>query len=198
MPELHGSGYGRVRLGDLLRMASGVKFVEKYNGRDDIARLRRAQVGLSAERPLDVLASFREQSFPGGQKFGYSSAETTVVGDALARAAGTNIASLASRWLWQPLDAEADAVWNVAVDGQEQTEGGFNATLRDYGRLGLLLAQDDRMGQQQIVPQEYLPNATDAARRPQAFQPRFATPYFGCPATARRAPVCWCRRWPGR
>jgi CubicO group peptidase (beta-lactamase class C family) len=179
VPELRGSGYGQAKLRNLLRMASGVKFVEEYNGHDDIARLHRAQVGLSSERPLDVLASYRQQNFPGGQRFGYGSSETTVVGYALARAAGKDIATLTREWLWQPMGAEADAAWNLAVDGQEQTEGGFNATLRDYGRLGVLLAYDGRLGERQIVPREYLLDATDATRQPQAFRPRVATPYSG-------------------
>ncbi|HWA97376.1 MAG TPA: serine hydrolase, partial [Pirellulales bacterium] len=179
VPELAGSGYGNATIGQLLRMSSGVKFVEQYDGRDDIARLRRARLGASAESPLEVLASFREQSFPAGEKMGYSSAETAVVGYVLARAAQQNLATLTAQWLWQPLGAEAEASWQIGIDGQEQAEGGFNATLRDYARLGWLLAHDGRRGPMQIVPAAYLLDATDPTRQPEAFRPRAATPYFG-------------------
>jgi len=177
--ELKGSGYGRATLRQLLRMSSGVKFDEQYNGRDDIARLSHAQRGIAPAAPLQVLASFHEREFTAGEKFGYASSETAVLGYVLARAAHRNLSDLTSEWLWQPLGAEADAAWNLSVDGQEQTMGSFNATLRDYGRLGLLLARDGRSGGRQIIPQQYLLDATTAERQPAAFRPRVATPYYG-------------------
>jgi CubicO group peptidase (beta-lactamase class C family) len=179
VPELKGSGFGEATIRQLLRMSAGVKFEERYDGRDDIARLRRAQMATSAEKPLDVLASFGDRQYAAGEKFVYASAETTVLGYVLARAAKRDIASLTREWLWKPLGAAEPAAWNFGVDGQEWTEGNFNATLRDWGRLGVLLAGDGRRGDTQIVPREYLLDATDAARQPEAFRPGKATPYFG-------------------
>lgn len=177
--ELKGSGYGPATIRQLLRMSSGIRFVENYDGRDDIARLRKATTGESRENPLAVLGSFRERLFPAGEKLGYSSAETMVLGYVVARASGDNLATLTSAWLWQPIGAESDAAWIVGVDGQEQAMGGFNAVLRDYARLGRMLADDGRVGDRQIVPIEYLLDATDPARQPEAFRPRKASPYFG-------------------
>ena len=51
--------------------------------------------------------------------------------------------------------------------------------MRDYGRLGVLLANDGEVGGKQIVPKEYLLEATDWRRQPAAFAPRTATPFFG-------------------
>jgi len=177
--ELKGSGYGRATIRQLLRMSSGVKFVEEYTGRDDIARLSRAERSGEPGAVLQLLASFTERAFPAGEKLGYASSEPAVLGYVLARAARRNVAELTSEWLWQPLGAEADAAWNIGADGQEGTEGRFNATLRDYGRLGLLVARDGNIGGRQIVPREYLLDATDPARQPPAFRPRTATPYYG-------------------
>jgi CubicO group peptidase (beta-lactamase class C family) len=142
-------------------------------------RLRSAQLGTVAQKPLEALAAFGDRSSPAGAKFAYASAETTVLGYVLLRATDTDLAELTSRWLWQPLGAEAEAAWNVGVDGQEMAEGNFNARLRDYGRLGILLANEGRIGERQIVPAEYLLDATDAARQPEAFRPGAAMPYFG-------------------
>ena len=93
------------------------------------------------------------------------------------------MAELTTEWLWKPMGAEHDGYWRLSSDGQEQSFGAFNASLRDWGRLGLLLANDGRVdgkpGSSQIVPREYLLDATDPARQPQAFKPRKATPYFG-------------------
>ena len=46
-------------------------------------------------------------------------------------------------------------------------------------RAALLLAQDGQRDGRAIVPRVYLLEATDATRRPPAFGPRRATPFFG-------------------
>ena len=180
VPELKGSGYGESTLRQLLRMSSGVKFRETYDGRDDLAKIRLAQRSTQADGVLKTLAALNEHEAAAGEKFSYASSESTVLGYVLARAAGQDIASLTSQWLWQPLGAEADAWWNLsAADQQEETAGYFNATLRDYGRLGLLLAGDGAINGRQIIPKDYLLEATTADRQPEAFRPRRATNYYG-------------------
>jgi len=57
--------------------------------------------------------------------------------------------------LWQPMGAEADATWITAPDGLERGAGFFSATLRDWGRLGILLANDGALNGRQIIPQGY-------------------------------------------
>jgi CubicO group peptidase (beta-lactamase class C family) len=92
---------------------------------------------------------------------------------------GKTLSEYLTERLWQPMGAEADATWIKGSDGLEAAAGAFNATLRDYGRLGVLLANDGAAGSRQIVPKEYLLEATDWRRQPDAFAPRKATPYFG-------------------
>lgn len=178
--SLMGSPYGATTVRQLLRMSSGLVFSERYDGHDDIARLSRASAGApGAGKPVDVLRSVTERHAPAGSKFVYASAETAVLGRVLANATQKTVTELTREWLWQPMGAESDAFWRVGIDGQEQTQGGFSASLRDWGRLGLLLANDGKVGTQQVLPREYLLDATDPARQPAAFKPRIATPYFG-------------------
>lgn len=179
VPELNGSAYGQATVRQLLRMSSGVKWVEKYDGKDDMANLGRAMRGVIPGGPLKFLASFQERLAPPGEKLGYSSSESFVLGYILTRATGKDVATLTSEWLWKPLGAESDAAWRTSIDGQEETLGGFNATLRDYARLGLLLARDGEIGGRQIVPKEYVLDATSIDRQPRAFHPRIGTKYFG-------------------
>ncbi|MBC7608203.1 MAG: serine hydrolase [Polaromonas sp.] len=189
---LVGSPYGATTLRQLLRMSSGLTFTERYDGNDDIARLSRASAGVpSAGTPVDVLRSITDRHSGAGEKFVYASAETDVLGRVLTAATGKNMAELTTEWLWKPMGAEHDAFWRVSSDGQEQSFGAFNASLRDWGRLGLLLANDGRVdgrvdgrmdgkaGGTQVVPRDYLLDATDPARQPAVFKPRKATPYFG-------------------
>jgi len=77
------------------------------------------------------------------------------------------------------MGAEANATWAKSSDGIERASGNFNATLRDWGRLGVLLANDGRIGEKQILPRDYLLEATDWHRHPSTFAPRKATPYHG-------------------
>jgi CubicO group peptidase (beta-lactamase class C family) len=177
---LAGSPYGATTVRQLLRMSSGLTFTERYDGTDDISRLSRAGAGApGAGSPVDVLRSITARHTAAGEKFVYASAETDVLGRVLVAATGKNMAELTSEWLWKPMGAEHDAFWRISADGQEQSYGAFNASLRDWGRLGLLLINDGKVGAQQVVPQDYVLEATDPARQPAAFKPRKATPYFG-------------------
>jgi CubicO group peptidase (beta-lactamase class C family) len=92
---------------------------------------------------------------------------------------GTTLSEYLTERLWQSMGAQADATWVRSPDGLEIGSGSFNAILRDYGRLGVLLANDGAVGTRQVVPKEYLLEATDWHRQPDAFAPRRATPYFG-------------------
>jgi CubicO group peptidase (beta-lactamase class C family) len=176
--ELAGSAYGATPIRHLLRMSSGLTFTERYDGNDDVARMSRAAA--TGQPPVaEVLRTIADRHSPSGQKFVYASAETEVLGRVLAGATGRTVADITSEWLWQPLGAERDAFWVLAHDGQERASGFFNASLRDWARLGLLLANDGRIDARQIVPHEYLLDATDRERQPAAFQPGRATPYFG-------------------
>ena len=159
-------------------MASGVPFTEVYDGKDDNFRysLLRSQKGL-----IEALRAFggRTAVAP-GTRFHYASIETQVLGALVQAATGETLSRYMTTRLWQPLGAEADAAWNIVdVDKFESASGGFNAVLRDYGRLGMLLANDGMRDGRQIIPRDFLLEATDWRRHPEAFQPRKATPYFG-------------------
>jgi CubicO group peptidase (beta-lactamase class C family) len=57
--------------------------------------------------------------------------------------------------VWEPIGAEADASWVVDAQGFEVAHGFFNAVLRDYARLGRLLAHDGAWEGRQIIPAQY-------------------------------------------
>ena len=50
--------------------------------------------------------------------------------------------------------------WQIDNSGQEPAFCCFGATLRDFGRLGMLLANDGVANGKQIVPQEWVREAT--------------------------------------
>jgi CubicO group peptidase (beta-lactamase class C family) len=98
-----------------------------------------------------------------GALFSYSSAETLVLGLVLAAATMRTVSDYAAEKLWQPLGAEADATWIIDATGQEITFAYVNAVLRDWARLGLMLANRGNWFGKTVVPEDWLTaSATNA------------------------------------
>jgi len=176
VPKLAGSPYGETTIRNVLRMSSGVQFREAYDGNDD---LRRFTIARNREGSISALRQFQTREAEQGTRFHYASSETVILAVLLRAVTGTTLSDYLTERLWQPMGAEADATWVRTTDGTEAGAGSFNAILRDYGRLGMLLANDGAVGGKQIVPKDYLLEATDWHRHPPAFAPGRATPYFG-------------------
>ncbi|NBW00650.1 MAG: class C beta-lactamase-related serine hydrolase [Betaproteobacteria bacterium] len=185
-PEIAASAYGQTTIRNLLYMGSGVPFRELYtwtDGDDNWAwgQVRYAQK--NRRRPeaiVEFLNSKTVRDHEQGSRFHYASIETEILGRVLRRATGKTVTKLTEEWIWTPMGAESDARWLLSTtDLAEDTGGGFNATLRDYARFGVLLSNDGRRGDQQIIPLEFLMDATDQSRVPRNFRPRAATPFYG-------------------
>jgi CubicO group peptidase (beta-lactamase class C family) len=114
-----------------------------------------------------------------GTLFAYASVETQVLGLVLRSAVGRPVTDYLQEKIWEPMGAEADATWLIDRSGQEATYCCLNAVLRDYARLGLLLAHDGRLGDRQIIPESWLHAATTVPADSWHLKPYAATPYFG-------------------
>lgn len=176
VPKLAGSPYGETSIRNVLRMSSGVPFNEVYDTRDDLTRF---SVLRNWHGSIEALRAFTVREVGQGTRFHYASSETVVLAVLLHAVTGTTLSEYVTERLWQPMGAEADATWARTPDGIEAASGSFNAILRDYGRLGVLLANDGAVGGRQVVPKDYLLEATDWHRHPEAFAPRRATRFFG-------------------
>jgi CubicO group peptidase (beta-lactamase class C family) len=176
VPELAGYPYGETSIRNILRMASGVRFSEVYDGKDDVARLARVRAVKGA---VEALRTFTARDAEEGARFHYASSETVVLALVVRAVTGMTLSDYLTERLWQPMGAEADATWVVDAKGLEGASGSFNAVLRDYGRLGVVLANDGVVGGKQVLPKDFLLEATDWHKQPPAFAPGRATPYFG-------------------
>jgi CubicO group peptidase (beta-lactamase class C family) len=158
--ELIGTPYGETPLRHLLTMSSGVRFTETYSGSDDVATLARLSLLGESDGGAATVMPFRTRDRPAGEKFHYSSAETQVLGLVLRAATGKPLAEYLSEKIWQPMGAEADASWIIDKGGYEAAYFGVNATVRDYARLGMLLANDGALDGRQIIPADWVRAAT--------------------------------------
>lgn len=168
-PKLAGTLYGQTRIINLMRMASGARFVEDYSGKDDLARFNQTTRQRGTTAGAQVVT---ERAAPEGTLFNYASAETQMLGLVLRGATGTSLCQYIGEKLWQPLGAESRATWLInPVDRAELAAGNFNATVHDYARLGLLLANDGQRDGKALISRDYLLRMTDAAQQPPAFRP---------------------------
>ena len=164
VPDLKGTEYGRTPIKALLQMSSGVLFSEMYSDTaSDIWTLSRLTIQQQPEGSLEAVKRFNTRYAQPGQRFHYASAESLVLGLVLAGATTRKVSDYAREKLWEPLGAEADASWGVDATGQEVTYAFFNAVLRDWARLGLMLAHDGTWNGKRIVPREWLLASTSIA-----------------------------------
>jgi hypothetical protein len=51
-------------------------------------------------------------------------------------------------------------------EGREFTGGGFNAVLRDYGRIGLMMLQNGNANRRQLLPSDWVAESTRPTTKP--------------------------------
>jgi CubicO group peptidase (beta-lactamase class C family) len=153
LPELAGGAYEGVTLEHLLRMCSGVGWDETYTDpRSDRRRLLDVQ---KTCRPGGVIAFMAglKRAHPPAAVFNYNTGETYLIGMALERAIGEPLAANLARRIWGPAGMEREASWwTESEDGAGVGGSGLAASLRDYGRFGLFVAQGARVEDRPIVP----------------------------------------------
>jgi CubicO group peptidase (beta-lactamase class C family) len=162
VPALAGQPYGETKLRQLLTMSSGIRFRETYGGDDDVARLGDRTLFRLGPGGAAALEGFDQREHSPGTHFSYSSAESEVLGLVLRAAVGMPLADYLSQKIWQPMGAEAPATWLVDAGGYELGYMGINATLRDWGRFGLLLAGYGELNGRRIIPADWVRAATRA------------------------------------
>jgi CubicO group peptidase (beta-lactamase class C family) len=182
VPGFKGTEYGGTRLRDLLHMASGVEFREDEDNGRDLNRLWNDMVRGSWIAPKGTIGSitqFNRRIAAPGTRYFYASIEPDVLGVVLRNAVGMSASDYLRRKLWEPIGAEADASWLVDAEGGEVAHFGFNAALRDYARLGRLLAHDGAWQGQAIIPASWMIDATTVRASDAFLSPGKAMPNFG-------------------
>jgi CubicO group peptidase (beta-lactamase class C family) len=163
LPQFKGSAYDGVSIRNLVQMASGVKWDETYTDpKSDRRAMLDAQIAQKPGAILALMAKLPRGGAP-GSVWNYSTGETYVAGAVLRAAVGKPIAQYLSERIWIPAGMESDAVWWLdSPDGQEIGGGGLAATLRDYGRFGLLLMNDGVVGGKRILPEGWVREASSS------------------------------------
>ena len=88
--------------------------------------------------------------------FQYQSPNVDVMGWLIERVTGEPLVDFIRHNIWAPLGAEHDGVFTTDVSFAPIATGGFNSTLRDAARFGLMALNDGCLGQTQIAPESWI------------------------------------------
>jgi CubicO group peptidase (beta-lactamase class C family) len=102
------------------------------------------------------LTGLRRPHGENGKQFQYLDQSAILIGWVMERATGKELQRLLTDDLWAKLGAEQDAYLLLDREQQGYSSAGFNATLRDLGRFGQMMAQGGEYNGQQIVPKAWV------------------------------------------
>ncbi|RIV85469.1 class C beta-lactamase-related serine hydrolase [Aurantiacibacter xanthus] len=165
LPELKGSGYEGVTIRQVLQMRSGVDYEERYDfANPGVAATNHINALVkNTERFVTPALTLKRLHAP-GEVFQYKTIDTAVLGLLVERVSGgSTIASYMAQRLWEPLGAESDGFFIMDGPpgvGREFNGAGFNATLRDYARVGLMMMNGGRANGRQVVSPEWVALST--------------------------------------
>lgn len=165
VPELTGAAYGGATIRDLLHMSSGVTCQTEESAFGEIS--------------LHDLAANCKQEAPAGTQFRYSAADSETLGLIVGDAAHTSLARYLDEKIWREIGTESKATWTRGTSGRELPYCCFNATLRDYARLGRLLAYDGAWNGKQLIPRQWILDATTVKPTDTQLVPGKSVPFFG-------------------
>lgn len=157
-PLLIKGGYKDVTIKQVLQMTSGVKFDEDYQRFfSDINKMGRViALGRSINR---FAASLKPERKPGTFNR-YCSMDTQVLGMVLQKAVNMPLHKYLESRLWQPMGMENDSKWLMDNKGMELAFGVFFASLRDYGKIGLIFANLGTYNNIELVPKSWVLDST--------------------------------------
>ena len=176
IPELNDTAYRGALLQHVLDMRSGVTFDETYTDpHSDVGQLDVSSGWKPVPPGADPSLRWPRHVFEQvlglgklecrhGERFSYRSIETEVLGFCMERVTGKRLYEIVSEELWQPMGAEQSASFTVDSVGSALADGGFNACLRDYARVGLLYLQNGGG----IVPPEWVEATRNGSHDPAA------------------------------
>ena len=161
LPYLSTSGYRNVTVKNLLQMSTGVNYSENYRDPKSGAALIGAALLTGNPSFKDYAQSIQPTNTPPGTKFEYQSINTQVLGLLLEKVTGKRLNKYAQEKLWRKIGAQSDAFF---YESQKQPDtcafACFNATVRDYARLGLMMLRGGMLGDQRVVSSAWVHDST--------------------------------------
>jgi 6-aminohexanoate-oligomer exohydrolase len=165
-PEFTGTSLDGATVQHLIDMCAGTEFVEDYDlyadpdGDSPLIEYER-QAGyrpLGARPGIGTLAHFATYgtAFAHGARFDYRSPLTNIAARVVEIVNDERYPDVVSRDLWAPLGQEHDADIMLDPVGHPVVEGGMSCSVRDLARFGLAYLDDGAVGDEQVVPRQWV------------------------------------------
>ena len=134
-----GTSFDSVTIKDLLDMKSGIGVSDNYPSGPSGWGVAIAQMYATTDMNF-FLNNNRKMREEPGTFAEYRSVNTQMLGLIIQEVTGNSLADEFSERIWKRVSADYDATWNVdKVGGNEKAFCCFNATARDYARVGQAL-----------------------------------------------------------
>ena len=161
LPYLASSGYAGVSIKSILEMATGVSYSEDYRDPKSGASLIGAALITGKPTFKEFVASMKSTSTKAGTKFNYQSVNTQVLGLLLEKVTGKRLNEYAEEKLWKKIGAQSDAFfYESKMQPDTCAFACFNATARDYARVGLMMMRSGILGAERVVPESWVREST--------------------------------------
>ena len=164
LPELSTAAWRGTTIRHLLDMTAAARYSEDYADPTTDFWQEGAVVGwrpalVNYRTPsnlLDFARSLNAQDMENGSRFVYRTVCTNVLGMILERAMGARLARLLETELWSQLATGHDA--SIVVDRARfpYAGAGMSAAARDLVNFGLMMINDGRLGERQVVPASWV------------------------------------------
>ena len=140
LPEYKaGTSFDQITIRDLLDMNTGIAAKDNYPSGPQGWGVAIAQMYASTDLKWWLSHNRKMTGTPGNDP-SYRSINTQMLGMVVQKVTGQSISKYFEKNVWQPIGAQDRAFWNVDhVGGIEKTFCCFNASARDYARIGQLL-----------------------------------------------------------
>ena len=154
VPQLKNSAYDNVRIKDILQMSSGASWNEDYS--DANSDINRSSKIFAIGGSLDEFSASLKKELKPGSYNRYNSTDTQVLGMLLREATRTSVTKYMQEMLWHPMGAQDSGYWILDSKNMEMAYAGFNATARDYAKLGELYRLGGKINGKQIIPRDWV------------------------------------------
>lgn len=136
VPELAGTAYDGVTVGQVATMTSGVAWNEDYTDpNSDVARML-AIAPIKGESQVVTYARTLKREAPAGQKWVYKTLETNLLGLIVERATGRSLGDYAGEKIARPAGFAGKLFWMQDLTGGNIGGCCISLRLSDYARMG--------------------------------------------------------------
>jgi len=161
LPYLKSSGYKGVTIRNILEMSTGVSYSEDYRDPNSGAALIGAALLTGKPTFKDFATSIKPTNTKPGTEFNYQSVNTQVLGLLLEKVTGKRLNQYAEEKLWKKIGAQSDAFFYEAKTQPDTCAFAcFNATVRDYARVALMMMRGGTLGSNPVVPRSWVHDST--------------------------------------